>query len=182
MGAVLAILGDADDRTSPCAEQAALSNESDGIRGTQVLIVRGPNLAQGEASGRVAMRKVILVDDVQEIRELVAAFLIDEGFSVTACERAEEALDHIAASLPDLLILDGRLPGMSGWQCLELLRAAERTARLPVIVLTAALSDLSTSDPPDTCTAFLGKPFDLDNLLTAACEVTDSCRQQTVAV
>ncbi|HZO29799.1 MAG TPA: response regulator [Chloroflexota bacterium] len=77
------------------------------------------------------MPKILLVDDAPEIRDLVATYLHDEGSTVTTADRAEAALALLFHALPDLLILDGRLPGMSGWQCLDQLRAADRTARLP---------------------------------------------------
>src|SRR5215213_9145637 len=115
------------------------------------------------------MRTVLLVDDVPEMRDLVTMVLTDEGFAVTACGGAEEALGRLVPSLPDLLILDGRLPTMSGWQCLDLIRASERTARLPVLMLTAAVDDLQPGKqkPTDDCTSYLAKPFDIDELLTA---------------
>jgi two-component system, OmpR family, phosphate regulon response regulator OmpR len=130
------------------------------------------------------MPTVLLVDDSPEIREFVTAFLNDEGFTVTTLDRVEAALLRLSLSLPDLLILDGRLPGMSGWECLSLLRTDKRTARLPVLMLTAALSDvqMGEQEPPDDCTSHLGKPFDLDDLLAMINGVLDTCNQEPVAV
>jgi two-component system OmpR family response regulator len=129
------------------------------------------------------MTTILLVDDAPEIRDLVTTFLIDEGFDAIACDRAEEALTRLVLSLPDLLILDGRLPRMSGWQCLELLRASGRTTRLPVLMLTAAADDQARAKqaPPDDCTSYLAKPFDLDALLAAIHEVIQTCTQDPVA-
>ena|SRR5215204_2987831 len=130
------------------------------------------------------MPTVLLVDDAPEIRDLVATLLNDEGFTVTTVDQAEAALSLLALSPPDLLILDGRLPGMSGWECLSLLRSSDRTARLPVLMLTAALSDLQTGkqEPPDDCTSHLAKPFDLDELLAMMYGVINTCNQEPVAV
>jgi CheY-like chemotaxis protein len=129
------------------------------------------------------MTLILLVDDSLELRDLVASFLTDEGFDVTACDRAEEALTRLTLWLPDLLILDGRLSGMSGWECLDRVRGAERTARLPVLLLSAALDDLEQlARPPDDCTTYLAKPFDIDELLTAIHGVIETCNQQPVAV
>jgi DNA-binding response OmpR family regulator len=124
------------------------------------------------------MTTILLVEDAQEITDIVATLLTDEGFEVTACERAEEALSRIAAALPDLLILDGRLPGMSGWQCLDFLRGADQSARLPVVILTAAIHELRTlAGQPDDCTAYLSKPFDVDELLHAIRSILLSCNR-----
>jgi CheY-like chemotaxis protein len=131
----------------------------------------------------LTMTTVLVVDDDADVRDVVTTFLIDEGLDVTACDRAEEALRRLRLSLPDLLILDGRLTMMSGWQCLDLLRASDRTARLPVLMLTAALDDLERASqaPPDDCTSYLAKPFDIDVLLTAIHKVIQTCNQDQVA-
>ena len=130
------------------------------------------------------MTTILLVDDAPDLRELLTTFLQEEGFTVTATDGAEKALALLAVDLPDLLILDGRLPGMSGWQCLDLLRAADRTVKLPVLMLTAAVDEIVKGQPeePDDCTAYLAKPFDLDNLLAVMSGVIQTCNQEPVAV
>jgi DNA-binding response OmpR family regulator len=129
------------------------------------------------------MTTILLVDDALEIRDVVTLVLTEEGFAVTACDRADDALTRLLLSLPDLLILDGRLPGMSGWQYLAQLRASERTTKLPVLMLTAAADDLEKAmeAPPDDCTTFLAKPFDIDDLLAAIHDVIRTCNQEPVA-
>jgi two-component system OmpR family response regulator len=57
---------------------------------------------------------VLLVDDDEMIRDCVAAYLEDEGFSVHSADSAEAALDSIAALSPSVCISDLRLPGMNG--------------------------------------------------------------------
>ena len=125
------------------------------------------------------MTTILLVEDAQEITDVVATLLRDEGFEVADCERAEDALSRIAVALPDLLILDGRLPGMSGWQCLDLLRGAEVSVRLPIVMLTAAIHELQAfARPPDDCTAYLTKPFDVDELLDAIQSILQTCNRE----
>src|SRR5689334_7453400 len=55
---------------------------------------------------------IIVVDDAPEVRDVVTTLLADEGYAVTVCDRAEAALARLSLSTPDLLILDGRLPGV----------------------------------------------------------------------
>jgi two-component system phosphate regulon response regulator PhoB len=126
---------------------------------------------------------ILVVDDAPELRDIMTIVLMDEGFEVSACGRADEALTRLACSLPDLLILDGRLPGMSGWQCLKLLRASDRTAKLPVLLVTAAIDDLERGEqePTDDCTTFVAKPFDIDDLLAAIHKVIATCHRNSVA-
>jgi DNA-binding response OmpR family regulator len=126
------------------------------------------------------MSTVLVVDDVPHIRDIVTMFLTDEGYEVHAYGSCEEALPYFDRGMPDLVILDGRLPGMSGWQCLERLRAQEQTARLPVLMLTAAPKDAQqyVDIDADDCTRCLVKPFDLDGLLAALHEMSASCGTQ----
>lgn len=128
------------------------------------------------------MSTVLLVDDVAQIRDVVTMFLTDEGYQVFAYGTCEEALLYLERTLPDLVILDGRLPGMSGWECLERLRVADRTAQLPVLMLTAAPGDAQqyADMAAGACTRCLVKPFDLDGLLDALHELTETCDQQLV--
>ncbi|MDP8922146.1 MAG: response regulator [Chloroflexota bacterium] len=130
------------------------------------------------------MTTILVVDDAPEVRDVVATFLADEGFEVAACGSAEDALVRLALALPDLLILDGRLPGISGWECLRQLRRSDRTARLPVLMLTAAVDDLEKGrqEPPDDCTTYLAKPFEIDDVLAAIHGVITACDQEPLAL
>jgi two-component system phosphate regulon response regulator PhoB len=129
------------------------------------------------------MPTILLVDDVAQIRDLVSMFLTEEGFQVLAFGSCEEALAYLATNRPDVVILDGRLPGMSGWECRARLRAAEETARLPILMMTAAPRDGQQylCGEADECTRCLDKPFDLDQLLDAITEILDACRQRLVS-
>jgi CheY-like chemotaxis protein len=142
-------------------------------------LTTGTGIARGAAREEPLMSTVLLVDDVPEIRDVIATLLADEGFDVVATGSAEAALAHLAENVPDIMILDGRLPGMSGWACLDLIRNTARTSRLPVLMLTAAPGDISqyAGGPDDACTRCVVKPFDLDMLLQAISEIMDQCPQ-----
>lgn len=125
------------------------------------------------------MTTILLVDDARDIKEVVTTLLTDEGFDVSDCDMAEEALRRMTVTLPDLLILDGRLPGMSGWECLDLVRSANGWPRLPVVMLTAAVNELQAfARTTDACTAYLAKPFDFDDLLVAISSILETCQHQ----
>jgi len=81
--------------------------------------------------------RVLVVEDEPDIAALVAYQLTREGFRVETAGSGPEALDAIAKELPDLIILDRMLPGLSGDQVLKRLRDDPATAPLPVLVLTA---------------------------------------------
>ena len=83
------------------------------------------------------MRSVLVVEDEPAIRELLTVNLVDAGYEVVAAEDAESARRRIDEALPDLLLLDWMLPGLSGLAFARQLRADARTRDLPVIMVTA---------------------------------------------
>jgi two-component system phosphate regulon response regulator PhoB len=84
-----------------------------------------------------AAPRVLVVEDEPDIAALVAYQLTREGFRVETAGSGTQALDAIGREIPDLLILDRMLPGLSGDQVLERLKSEPATANLPVLVLTA---------------------------------------------
>ncbi len=81
------------------------------------------------------MTRVLVVDDDAVVRTVVAHSLA--GYEVRMASSGEEGLREAAEFQPDLVLLDVVMPGLSGLEVLERLRADPGTARLPVIMLTA---------------------------------------------
>jgi DNA-binding response OmpR family regulator len=82
--------------------------------------------------------KILVLEDVKEMSELIALFLAKEGMSVVAREAAEDALELLDAGDIDLIVLDLNLPGMDGFEFLD--EARKRTS-CPVLIVTARGSD-----------------------------------------
>jgi len=83
------------------------------------------------------MKRILLVEDEQAIREMLRFALEKADFQVEEAADAEQALGYIASQPPDLLLLDWMLPGMSGVDLARRLRRDEVTRDLPIIMLTA---------------------------------------------
>ncbi|WP_367322609.1 response regulator transcription factor [Streptomyces sp. HUAS ZL42] len=83
------------------------------------------------------MARVLIADDDADIRDLVAFKLTQSGHQVTAVEDGMAALRAVREELPDLALLDIRMPGMSGLDVCRELRSEPETATLPVIMITA---------------------------------------------
>jgi len=83
------------------------------------------------------MTAILIADDDPDIRDLVAFKLEQAGFAITAVDNGPAALAAALGEPPDLAVLDVMMPGMSGIDVCRELRADERTAALPIILLTA---------------------------------------------
>ncbi len=80
---------------------------------------------------------ILAVEDEPAIRELLKVNLADAGYDVRTAEDAETARRMLDGELPDLLLLDWMLPGMSGLALARQLRGEARTRDLPIIMVTA---------------------------------------------
>jgi two-component system phosphate regulon response regulator PhoB len=81
--------------------------------------------------------KILVVEDETAIREMLSFTLERAGFRVTEAGDTREATEKLNTDLPDLILLDWMLPGISGVEFARRLRGEERTRDLPVIMLTA---------------------------------------------
>ena len=85
---------------------------------------------------------ILAVDDEKDILELVSYNLTKEGFLVETSRNGEDALKRIKNERFDLLILDLMLPGIQGMELCRMLKAADDTASIPIIMLTAKSEEL----------------------------------------
>ena len=82
-------------------------------------------------------REILVVEDEKDIQELVRYNLAKEGYAVQCMTTGEEALRAIRASVPDLVILDLMLPGISGLDVCRSIKSDQATRQIPVVMLTA---------------------------------------------
>jgi pilus assembly protein CpaE len=85
----------------------------------------------------VAGERVLFVDDEAQIRKLLSTWLTRHGYEVTVANDGWEALKAVRTRAPDLVITDVNMPNMNGLELTRRLRADHRTARIPVIMLSA---------------------------------------------
>ena len=81
--------------------------------------------------------RILIVEDEEPLTLLLRYNLEAEGYTVEAAARGDEAELKLAESVPDLVLLDWMLPGLSGIELCRRLRARPQTAQLPIIMLTA---------------------------------------------
>lgn len=98
--------------------------------------------------------RLLVVDDETSIREVTSAMLAEQGYEVMTAEDGQQALELLPQFRPDLVITDLRMPRLSGFELLEIMR--ERFPRLPVIAVSGEFSDDQL--PPNVAAdAFLQK-------------------------
>ncbi|HKV33350.1 MAG TPA: response regulator transcription factor [Pyrinomonadaceae bacterium] len=111
-------------------------------------------------------KRLLVVDDEPNLLRAVAACLKTENYDVSTARGGQEALVHLAESIPDLIISDIRMPGMDGYKLARQLRASQRTALVPIVFLTAKDE---TADRIEGfragVDAYLTKPFEPDELI-----------------
>jgi CheY-like chemotaxis protein len=114
---------------------------------------------------------VLIVEDDDDLREMMAHMLTIEGFEAATVANGREALDYLQnAELPRVILLDLMMPVMDGWEFRRQQKADPDIAPVPVIVLSAL--DQGRASTVDA-SAFLKKPLDFDRLLEL---VRDHCR------
>jgi two-component system alkaline phosphatase synthesis response regulator PhoP len=85
----------------------------------------------------MAKEVILIVDDEEDIRELVALNLRREGYQILTCDTGERALELVRSKKPDLVVLDLMLPGVDGLEVCRRLKADPDSRRIPVVMLTA---------------------------------------------
>ncbi len=110
--------------------------------------------------------RVLLVEDNALNRDMLSRRLQRRGYEVACAETGEACLEMACVTPPDLVLLDLGLPGIDGWETARRLRADERTARVPIIALTAhALASDRDAALAAGCDDYDTKPVVLDRLL-----------------
>lgn len=119
---------------------------------TQPLVVPGPPKSS---------RRILVVEDDADVRRVIVECLGLIGYSVTEAPNGEQGLAAIAASKPDLLVVDYAMPGMTGAEVIS--KAREMVGDLPVILATG-YADMRAVERLAGKPAILRKPFDITSL------------------
>lgn len=109
--------------------------------------------------------RILVIDDAPAIVRLTEVALGREDYEVTTELTGEAGVSAAFDQIPDLVILDIALPDISGWEVLTRLRADERTADIPVLIMSAHDSeDVRQRANLTVASSFLGKPFPPEQL------------------
>lgn len=120
-------------------------------------------------------RRLLLIDDDEDLRESMSEALQGAGFLVSAAANGREALDQLSSGdLPDVILLDLLMPVMNGWQFCDERKRDPKLAAIPVIAMSAAVSKDPWSPYYLDVDDFVAKPIELDDLVGKLSAFTDS--------
>jgi CheY-like chemotaxis protein len=112
----------------------------------------------------MAGERILLVEDNSQNRRLAEFLLKSRGYMVYEATTGQEALELARTLLPDLILMDLRLPGMDGLTATKILKADDLTRRIPVIAMTAfAMQGDREKALKAGCDAYITKPIDARN-------------------
>ncbi|GCE11929.1 response regulator [Tengunoibacter tsumagoiensis] len=105
-------------------------------------------------------KRILVVDDDKEIRDIVAFVLVRHGYMVEGAANGQQLQQHLAMQLPDLIILDVTMPGTDGYALLRKVRNHPSTSHIPVMIITGHVEDIYERISADLGAAYhLTKPF-----------------------
>jgi signal transduction histidine kinase/ActR/RegA family two-component response regulator len=133
----------------------------------QAVALRG-NAQEAVTGYEGPRRSILIVDDVEANRAMLVELLQSLGFTTQQAANGQEALERAQAMLPDLVLMDLAMPVMDGLEATRRLRATAHTRELPVIALSANVSDLHRDQALVAgATMFMAKPIDSAALLVS---------------
>jgi DNA-binding response OmpR family regulator len=112
-------------------------------------------------------KKVLVIDDDQNIVEIMRVILEDEGYSVISLEQDEDIENLILKTQPDLILLDVWIWGRDGKEIAQFVRKTHSLAHIPIIMVSAK-NDLADVAAQADVNEFISKPFDINDLLASA--------------
>jgi len=114
-------------------------------------------------------KKILIVDDEEDIRTYLSTLLGDQGFETFLAKDGDEAWKQVEANSPDLISLDISMPQKSGIKFYREMKASDRWKRIPVIIVTGVSEDMRQFlssrhqlPPPE---GYLSKPIHQEEIL-----------------
>jgi two-component system cell cycle response regulator DivK len=116
----------------------------------------------------MAGERILLVEDNPQNRRLAQFLLRSQGYTVDEAITGPEAIELARRHLPQLILMDLRLPGLDGYEVTKTLKADERTRQIPVIALTAfAMEGDRERAFQAGCDGYITKPIDTRHFAAA---------------
>ncbi len=126
-------------------------------------VVTSPNV---QAAAVPSEPRIMVVDDSLTVRKITGRLLAREGYRVLTARDGVEALEMLAESVPDVMLVDVEMPRMDGFDLTRNVRADPRLKGVPIIMITSRTADKHRNYAMELgVNVFLGKPYQEDDLL-----------------
>lgn len=109
-------------------------------------------------------KRIMIVDDEEDIRISVGQIFEVSGYEVTKAEDGNDCLNKLERAIPDLVILDIMMPGMSGWDVAARIKENSKWSKIPIIFLTVKGDEMSIGMGGLASEEYVVKPFDIIKL------------------
>ena len=120
------------------------------------------------------MAKIVIAEDERDIRNLIIFTLKLAGHEVIAAKNGEEAVQKIRDELPDLILLDVRMPKMTGYEACEKIKSDKSIKNIPIVFLSAKGQDKEIRTGLELgAIKYILKPFSPDELTTEVKQILE---------
>lgn len=111
------------------------------------------------------MAKILIAEDERDIRDLITFTLTFGGYQVVAAANGEEALEKARVEIPDLILMDVRMPKMTGYEACQAMKKDDKIKHIPVVFLSAKGQESEVATGLDVgAVEYILKPFSPDQL------------------
>ncbi len=117
-----------------------------------------------------ASPKLLLVDDTEENRKLICAYLDNYDIDIIEAANGEEAVNFTKIFGPDIILMDIKMPIMDGYEAVEIIRSTEKYHDIPIIAITASAMKDEEKHIRNFCDAYLRKPVNQKDLIFQLCK------------
>ena len=158
-----------DGRIVLILNPVALASRQPGLQGrveTGAAPSAGETGRPAEAAPVTHQPTVLVVDDSLTVRKITSKLLAREGYQVELAKDGVEALERLVDKIPDVILSDIEMPRMDGFDLVRNIRADERLAKVPIIMITSRTAEKHRNYAMEIgANHYLGKPYDEAELL-----------------
>ena len=109
-------------------------------------------------------KRIMIVDDEEDIRVSVSQIFEISGYEVTKAEDGNDCLNKLEHAIPNLVILDIMMPGMNGWDVAARIKENSKWSKIPIVFLTAKGDEMSIGMGGLASEEYIVKPFNIIKL------------------
>ncbi len=128
-------------------------------------ILEVKNTLVDEDLGQFPFSTILIADDVQSNRELISGYFADTDHHLLLASDGQQTLELARQHLPDLILLDVRMPHLDGHQVARFLKQSKQTKEIPIVIVTATSGNANLVDLEKICQGFLRKPVSRNQLV-----------------